>query len=46
MKVFIVNKVDDHFIITSEEMMSGSPRLKWLKKTFWYSWMKTLQMNM
>jgi len=34
MKVFIVNKVDDHFIITSEEMMSGSPRLKWLKKNF------------
>jgi len=32
MKVFIVNKVDDHFIITNEDLTVSSPRFQWLKK--------------
>ncbi len=32
MKVFIVNKIDDHFVITNENLTISSPRFQWLKK--------------
>lgn len=32
MKVFIVNKIDDHFVITNEDLTVSSPRFQWLKK--------------
>lgn len=32
MEWFVVNKIDDHFVITTENLPVSSPRLQWLRK--------------